>query len=73
MRIRTPEVKYHCFNDCCQTGCPGHILCTELYTVSDTESIIIDGKPEYYMDHNMLNALVRSYVFKGGPIIRPES
>jgi hypothetical protein len=54
------EVKYTCFNDCRQQGCPGHTLRAVHHNTSDILSFEIDGREEYCFDYNCFKAMCES-------------
>lgn len=53
--------EFHCFNDCQQTGCPGHKVRAVFYNTSDTLAFEIDGKTWFHVDHNAFQAMMQSY------------
>ncbi len=57
-----PEIKFKCFNDCRQEGCPGHAVRAVHSNTSDTLSFEIDGKAEYWFDYNTFKAMIASYM-----------
>ena len=36
--------KYHCYNDCIMSGCPGHEMRVTIQTVTECLSLNVDGK-----------------------------
>lgn len=55
-----PIIKYTCFNDCRQEGCPGHEIREVFHRTSDVIIFEIDGKREYYFDENCFRAMLEA-------------
>lgn len=68
---RVVEYEYKCFNDCRQTGCPGHQMKIIYETVSDMVSLVTlghkDSHGEWFnsktevFDRNEIRALTRAW------------
>lgn len=55
------KIHYKCFNDCKETGCPGHELQLEDFFTADILNVKIDKIIEYHFDINFLSALLEIY------------
>lgn len=44
------EAEFHCFNDCKQSGCPGHKLDLSIQTTSEIMSVYVDGELLFAVD-----------------------
>lgn len=55
--------QYKCFDDCRQTGCPGHTLQISLQRTSNVFFLVIDGNEEeaIYFDLNQIEAAQKSW------------
>ena len=60
-RTTLGEVEYRCFNDCVQTGCPGHKLRVVYYGTADVVEVYENGEPVDFFDPNRLDAIIRGY------------
>ena len=63
--------RYSCFNDCRQTGCPGHTVQTRYYGVADVIEVYVDGQHADTFDPSMFKALLRSWERDGTGVV-PE-
>lgn len=58
MSNQARERRFHCSNDCRQTGCPGHTARLTYSHTSDTRSLQIDGEYEATLDANAWRAFI---------------
>jgi hypothetical protein len=64
---RGPRIKYKCFNDCRQEGCPGHEIQFVYHHTSDVIRVVNswgeDGneKDAEYYDPDQFRAMLKSY------------
>lgn len=58
MSSQSTERKVHCGNDCCQSGCPGHMLKLVYHHTSDTVSVLMDGEHYTTFDSRIWRTLV---------------
>ena len=57
MGMITTKQHYTCYNDCKQSGCPGHEMEVTYHTVSDGIGVKFDGK-EYHFDPRTLDVFL---------------
>lgn len=58
MSRQVRERRFHCLNDCVQTGCPGHTATLSYEHASDTRGLDIDGERRHTFDANAWRAFV---------------
>lgn len=68
---RTVDYEYTCFNDCRQSGCPGHKMQMIYETVSDTVTLVTLGHKDQngewvnikvkVLDRNEIRALTKAW------------
>ena len=51
------ELTYHCYNDCIESGCPGHKATLEFQSCSNAYHFNINGK-DIYFEQGSLQALI---------------
>jgi len=51
------EIKYSCFNDCKQSGCPSHLMTLSIQNTSEILIVEIDGKHWLSADPSQWEAL----------------
>jgi hypothetical protein len=54
-------VEFKCFNDCVQTGCPGHSVRMIYYNTSDTFGVEVDSQRWYVFDPEMFRTMIKAY------------
>ena len=54
------DVKYKCFCDCNQMGCPGHVMRMDVSRTSDTIIFLKDGVEKYWFDENEWDAMQKA-------------
>ena len=65
MRAYFKKIEYKCFNDCRQSGCPGHTMQVQRYCTMDMLEFFVDGKemgePISFSDIAAFEAAIASY------------
>jgi len=49
--------KFHCFDDCQQSGCPGHTMEVTIQDTSEVMMVYVDGRYLFGCDPNEWNTL----------------
>jgi hypothetical protein len=57
MGQRVIDGSFKCLQDCAMSGCPGHVMTMNINTVSDSVSLLIDGKEWFLADTKMIEKL----------------
>ena len=55
----SPEIIFHCGNDCRMEGCPGHTLKIHYHHTSDTVTVLLDDQHYVTFDDVMWSRLNR--------------
>ena len=61
MTTHGPEIKYRCFNDCVQTGCPGHTVKVKYHHTSDVMFFVDEKGREESEDPDRWRAKMRAW------------
>ena len=56
---KSSKIKFKCWSDCTQLGCPGHTMECNYSNTADVACFFVDGSPVFYTDPYKWSAMIK--------------